>query len=111
MKSAQENRGPNNLAPIQQPGVKKPMQPSNQMNFSASYKVPALDGKFLQALPLKLCLKYSPPTIAVVYKLDPMSASRTMQAKSSSKKYEKKYIHEIYVKKMTRITDLKQLCD
>lgn len=34
-----------------------------------------------------------------------------MQAKPGSKKYEKKYIHEIYVEKMTKATDLKLLCD
>jgi len=110
MKSSQENRTSNNLAPIQSKDKKQALQPSNQINFSASYKVPALDGKFLQAIPIKLCIKFRPPTIAVVYKLDPMSGNRTMPAKSS-KRYDKKYIHEIYVEKMTPRTDLMQLCD
>jgi len=106
----QENRGANNLAPLQSAANKKALQPSNQINLSASYKVPALDGRFLQALPLKLCIKFRPPTIAVVYKLDPLSGSKTLPGKPS-KKYDKKYIHEIYVEQMTRSTDLNELCD
>lgn len=46
----------------------------------------------------------------MVYKLDPIAASRTMNSKPS-KKYDKKYIHEIYVDQMTARTDLDQLCD
>lgn len=96
-----------NLGALSQPGGKKT---GFGGDFSASYKVPSNDGKFIQALPLKLCLKFRPPTIAVVYKLDPLS--RTMPTNSkSAKRHEKKYIHEILVDKMTERTDLKALCD
>lgn len=56
-------------------------------------------------MPLKLCLKFKPATIAVVYKMD--NLSRTMPAK----RQDKKYIHEILVEKMTERTDLRQLCE
>jgi len=54
-------------------------------------------------------LKYRPPTIAVVYKLDPMS--RTLSNKKTSKRLDKKYIHEIQVKNMTIRMNLNDLCD
>ena len=78
--------------------------------LSQSYTVPSLDGKQLNARPLKLCIKHKPPTIAVVYKLEPSSASRTMPAKPS-KRHQKKYIHEIFVDSMTKRTDLDSMCD
>lgn len=71
--------------------------------------MPSLDGKMIQALPLKLCLKFRPPTIAVVYKMD--YTHRTIQSTKSSKNRDKKYIHEIFVDHITKRTDLKQLCD
>jgi len=45
-------------------------------SLASSYKVPSLDGRMLEAIPLKLCLKFRPPTIAVVYKMG--DASRTI---------------------------------
>lgn len=60
-----------------------------------------MDGKLLLAMPLKMCLKFRPPTIAVVYKFD----------RPSSSKREKKYIHEICVDSMTARTDLRKMCD
>ena len=33
----------------------------------SDYKVPSLKGGFLPANPIKFCLKYTPPTIAIVY--------------------------------------------
>ncbi len=82
---------------------------ASETSLGNSYQVPALDGKFIQAHPLKLCLKYRPPTIAVVYKLDP--THRTIPGSKSIKKYDKKYIHEIFVDHMNKRTNLKQMCD
>lgn len=79
--------------------------------LSQTYTVPSLDGKHLNAHPLKLCIKHKPPTIAVVYRLEP-SASRTMPShKQPSKRYAKKFIHEIFLDSMTRRTDLNAMCD
>jgi len=101
-----------NLGSAGAKGGKTGFESSSQASLSSSYKVPSRDdGKFLLANPLKLCLKFRPPTIAVVYKLDPIGMnSRTLPAKSN-KKYEKKYIHEIFVEPMLRTTDLRKLCD
>ena len=62
----------------------------SQQSLAESYQVPALDGRMVQAIPLKFCLNFRPPTIAVVY---------TFQHSSSKKKTGKvrKYIHEIKV--------------
>ena len=49
----------------------------------------------IPANPLNLCLKYTPPTIAVVYQL----ANKT-----------KKYVHEIVVD-LKENSDLNSLCD
>lgn len=65
-----------------------------------SYQVPSLDGTLIRALPLKLCLRFKPPTIAVVYQIE-----------RKSKRSEKKYIHEIMVQKMARNENLHTLCD
>lgn len=62
--------------------------------------MPSLDGSLIRALPLKLCLRFKPPTIAVVYQIE-----------RKSKRQDKKYIHEILVQKMSRNQDLKVLCD
>lgn len=62
------------------------------------------------AMPLKLALKFRPPTIAVIYKLDPVGMNtRTLPAKSSAK-YEKKYIHEIKVDTIRKGADLHAMC-
>jgi hypothetical protein len=62
-------------------------------------------------MPLKLCLKFRPPTIAVVYKLDSTTRGIQSSSKTNSKKWDKKYIHEISVPHLTVRTDLKQLCE
>lgn len=76
---------------------------------SSRYQVPSLDGRLLGATPLKLCLKYRPPTIAVVYKIE--RAHSTIGSAKSSKR-DKKYIHEIVlVSLLHRKTDLNHLCE
>lgn len=50
--------------------------------------MPALDGRMIQATPLKFCLKYKPPTIAVVY---------TINATGKKPSKQRKYIHSIHV--------------
>lgn len=56
-------------------------------SLASSYQVPALDGRMIQATPLKFCLKYKPPTIAVVYTINT----------TSKKGKTRKYIHSINV--------------
>lgn len=73
-------------------------------SLASSYAVPANDGRLLQATPLKLCLKYRPPTIAVVYKLEKHSSAA--QSTKSTKRRDKKYIHEIVVSQLKRNCDL-----
>lgn len=51
--------------------------------------MPALDGRMIQATPLKFCLKYKPPTIAVVYTIN--ASGKKKPAK------QRKYIHSIHV--------------
>lgn len=99
-----------NLGPLQN-NSKQTLnaQTISQVSLASSYQVPALDGRLLQAVPLKLCLKFRPPTIAVVYKLE--SNHRTIGSTKSSKRHDKKYIHEIFVDHLTRKTDLKKLCE
>ena len=43
---------------------------SSQISLSSSYQVPSTSGRLVQAAPQKFCLKYDPPTIAVLYTLD-----------------------------------------
>jgi hypothetical protein len=45
-----------------------------------------MDGRLLPAIPIKLALKYKPPTIAVVYTMKDHKSGRM-----------KKYIHEIKI--------------
>ena len=61
----------------------------SQISLASSYAVPATGGRLELATPHKFCLKFRPPTIAVVYTFE----------KSSKKKAGKprKYIHEIRV--------------
>ena len=63
---------------------------SSQASLSESYQVPALDGRMVQAVPLKFCLNFRPPTIAVVY-----SFQHSSKKKSGGKV--RKYIREIKV--------------
>lgn len=53
----------------------------------SAYTVPSQDGRQLPAIPIKLALKYAPPTIAVVYQMKDSKSGRM-----------KKYIHEIKIK-------------
>lgn len=41
----------------------------NAAMVELSYSVPGNNGNFLPADPIKFCLRYKPPTIAIVYKL------------------------------------------
>jgi hypothetical protein len=84
-----------------------------QESLTESYQVPALDGRLIQANPLKFALNYRPPTIAVVYTL-----SNNSKNKKSGKV--RKYVHEIKVdfKNATAvgaskpsIKQLEKLCD
>ncbi len=63
-----------------------------------NYQVPASNGGFLPADPIKFCLRYRPPTIAIVY-----------QILHSQKGY-RKYVHEITVD-LKETSDLKQVCE
>lgn len=40
---------------------------ASSQSLTESYQVPAIDGRMVQAVPLKFCLNFRPPTIAVVY--------------------------------------------
>lgn len=51
-----------------------------------NYAVPSQDGRLLPAIPIHLALKFRPPTIAVVYRMQETKSGRP-----------KKYIHEIKV--------------
>jgi hypothetical protein len=63
---------------------------ASTISLSSSYQVPATDGRMVLATPLKFCLNYRPPTIAVVYTLE-KSKKNTKSGK------QRKYIHEIRV--------------
>jgi len=63
---------------------------ASKVSLSSSYQVPATDGRMVLATPLKFCLNFRPPTIAVVYTLEKSKKS----AKSGKPR---KYIHEIRV--------------
>lgn len=59
-------------------------------SLSDSYMIKAQGGRMIQATPLKFCLNFSPPTIAVVYTL-----SNNSKSKKSGKI--RKYVKEIEV--------------
>lgn len=72
-----------------------------------------MDGRLIQATPLSFCLKYRPPTIAVVYKIEkrPSSTMNSKTSKTDQRGKIKKYIHEIVVEAMlVRTVDLNELC-
>lgn len=58
-----------------------------------------------------MCVKFEPPTIAVIYRMVPSASSTLQSSVSSHKRGYKKYVHEIVVEQMTKRTDLNQLCD
>lgn len=75
---------------------------SSMISIQSGYSVPAVDGRLIQATPLKMCLKFRPPTIAVVYRLERKS--------SNPKRRDKKYIHDINLSsELTRTVDLHKL--
>jgi hypothetical protein len=59
------------------------------------YQLPTQGGGFISADPIKFCLRFRPPTIAIVYQL--LSKPR-------------KYVHE-FVIDMKEGADLSKLCD
>ena len=63
-----------------------------------SYQVPAQNGGYIIAEPLKFCLKFRPPTIAIVYQVD------------HKQKGTRKYVHEIRVE-LKEGADLGQVCE
>ena len=69
--------------------LNNPGQASN-VSLGSSYQVPATNGSLVLATPLKFCLNFRPPTIAVVYTLE-------KSKKSSKTGKPRKYIHEIRV--------------
>ena len=64
---------------------------ASTFSLSSSYKVPATDGRMVVAIPLKFCMNFRPPTIAVVYTLEKSKKSTSKSGKP------RKYIHEIRV--------------
>ena len=64
---------------------------ASQISLSSSYQVPATDGRMVLATPLKFCLQFRPPTIAVVYTLEKSSKKHKTSGKP------RKYIHSIRV--------------
>jgi hypothetical protein len=59
------------------------------------YQVPSSSGGFIPADPIKFCLRFKPPTIAIVYQL--LQKPR-------------KYVHEIKID-LKENSDLDTLCD
>lgn len=87
------------------------LQMGNGLQGSASsltlsnYHVPSMDNKLLPAYPIKLALKYTPPTLAVVYQMKDGKSGRM-----------KKYIHEIGInfdkqKEKNNEIDVNRMCD
>ena len=64
---------------------------ASSFSLSSSYKVPATDGRMVVATPLKFCMNFRPPTIAVVYTMEKSKKSTSKSGKP------RKYIHEIRV--------------
>ncbi|CDW91019.1 UNKNOWN [Stylonychia lemnae] len=63
-----------------------------------SYQVPSSTGGFLPADPIKFCLRFKPPTIAIVYQI------------LHSQKGQRKYVHEIKVD-LKENSDINKLCE
>ena len=66
--------------------------------------MPSLEGKLLPAIPHKLAIKSTPPTLAVVYKMRDTKTGK-----------DKKYIHEIRInfekQEINNDIDINRLCD
>lgn len=71
---------------------------ANALNLELSYQVPAQNGGFIIADPLKFCLRFRPPTIAIVYQVE------------HKQKGTRKYVHEIRVD-LKESSDLGQVCE
>jgi hypothetical protein len=67
--------------------------------LEVSYQVPSSTGGFIPADPIKFCLRYRPPTIAIVYELI-----------NTQKGGHRKYVHEIKVD-LKETSDLKSVCE
>lgn len=68
------------------------------MNLELSYQVPASNGGLIEADPIKFCLRFRPPTIAIVYQI------------SHSQKGTRKYVHEIKVD-LKENSDVNKVCE
>ena len=82
------------------------------------YKVPSSKGGFLSAEPVQFCLRYKPPTIALVYEIirkqkdqSPNSNATGDTTLLSNNTKRKRHIHEIKVDNLNRNSDLEKLCD
>ena len=67
-------------------GLGSGLQNTTSANSLRNYAVPSMDGKLIPAIPIKLALKNTPPTLAVVYQMKDVKTGRM-----------KKYIHEIRI--------------
>jgi len=65
------------------------LQNNNSTGSLGAYTVPSQDGRLIPAIPIKLALKYTPMTIAVVYQMP------HIKDKKSGKP--KKYIHNFKI--------------
>lgn len=90
-------------------GLSSAVGGASQTSLVSSYRVPAIDGRLICATPLKLALKYRPPTIAVVYKME--RSQKTIESAKSSKRRDKKYVHEIVVDALSKTSNLDKLTD
>jgi hypothetical protein len=64
-----------------------------------SYTVPSHSGGRIPAEPIKFCLRFRPPTIAIVYEIYSQSAKKS-----------RKFVHEIIVD-LKESSDTKKICD
>jgi hypothetical protein len=63
-----------------------------------SYRVPSSSGGFIPADPIKFCLRFRPPTIAIVYQL--LSGSKP-----------RKYVREFKIELTKETVDMDAICD
>lgn len=68
----------------------------NNNNGDQSYRVPSSTGGFITADPIKFCLRFTPPTIAIVYQLHSKP---------------RRYVHEFVIDMKDENSDLSKLCD
>lgn len=70
-----------------------------QAAVEMTYSVPSSTGGRIPADPIKFCLRFKPPTIAIVY-----------QVMSQSSQKSRKFVHEIVVD-LKESSDTKKICD